>query len=273
MAIPGYRKHERASRVAETHAGNRMDLTLANFAIAAAAVIFAGISKGGFGNGAGFAVTPLLALVLGPAEAIALMLPLLMIMDAAALRAWWGQWDRQAARVMILGGAIGVAIGAAVFSMISPALMRLMMGIVALLFVAVQLAQRFLGLRLRRQAAGRREGVFWGAVSGLTSFISHAGGPPAAVYLLSRSLSKATYQATSVLVFSAINAMKFVCYLWLGFFGQTTALAVVALSPMAILGVALGVWAHRRVPEGPFFAAIYIMLTVTGARLVWGALG
>lgn len=249
-----------------------MDMTLSSFAIAAAAVIFAGISKGGFGNGAGFAVTPLLALVLGPSEAIALMLPLLMIMDAAALKAWWGKWDRHAATIMILGGAIGVAIGAVVFSMISPGLMRLLMGIVALIFVAVQVAQRAFGLQLRRKAASDREGLFWGAMSGLTSFISHAGGPPAAVYLLSRSLSKGMYQATSVLSFAVINAMKFVCYVALGFFGKTTAVTVLELAPAAVIGVVIGVWGHSKVPEKPFFAAIYIMLTVTGIRLVWGEL-
>ncbi|HSG56189.1 MAG TPA: sulfite exporter TauE/SafE family protein, partial [Paracoccaceae bacterium] len=212
-----------------------MELTLANVAIASAGVILAGISKGGFGNGIGFASTPLIALALGPTAALALMLPLLMIMDAIALRAWWGRWDWQTGVVMILGAFGGIALGAAVYAMISPDFMRLMMGIVALVFVALMFSQRVLGLTLRRQAPGRAEGVFWGGVAGLTSFVSHAGGPPVAVYLLGRPLTKEQYQSTSVLFFAVVNFVKFFIYAYLGFFSARTFLAVAALAPVAIL--------------------------------------
>ncbi|MBV1868341.1 MAG: TSUP family transporter, partial [Marinosulfonomonas sp.] len=69
------------------------------FAMAIPAVIFAGISKGGFGSGAAFAATPLLAMVLEPAVAVGMMLPLLMLMDVGALRPYWKKWDWASARV------------------------------------------------------------------------------------------------------------------------------------------------------------------------------
>ena len=53
------------------------------FIIAAAAVVFAGISKGGFGSGAAFAGAAILATIIDPGEAIGIMLPLLMLMDIA----------------------------------------------------------------------------------------------------------------------------------------------------------------------------------------------
>ena len=59
------------------------------FAVAIPAVIFAGISKGGFGSGAAFAASSILALVLTPGEALGLMLPLLMLIDFATLRPYW----------------------------------------------------------------------------------------------------------------------------------------------------------------------------------------
>ena len=58
-----------------------MELDTTFFALAVPAVLFAGISKGGFGSGAAFAATPILALILEPAQAVGLMLPLLMLMD------------------------------------------------------------------------------------------------------------------------------------------------------------------------------------------------
>jgi uncharacterized membrane protein YfcA len=38
------------------------------------------------------------------------------------------------------------------------------------------------------------------------------------------------------------------------------------------LGTILGVWAHRRLSDAVFFRLTYILLAVTGAKLVWDAL-
>ena len=91
-----------------------------------------------------------------------------------------------------------------------------------------------------------------GAVAGFTSFVSHAGGPPAAVYMLSQRLSKTQFQATTVLLFWVINIVKFL--------------------PFALLGAWLGVKAHHLVPEWLFFRITYVLLVVTGSKLIWDAL-
>ena len=57
------------------------------FGIAGAAVLFAGISKGGFGSEASFMAAAILASNIEPAQAIALILALLMLMDAVSLKA------------------------------------------------------------------------------------------------------------------------------------------------------------------------------------------
>ena len=63
-----------------------MTLDLNFYLFAVPAVIFAGMSKGGFGSAAAFAATPFLALILTPGQAVGLMLPLLMVMDVTAVR-------------------------------------------------------------------------------------------------------------------------------------------------------------------------------------------
>lgn len=246
-----------------------MDLSLTFFLATVPAVLLSGLSKGGFGSGAGFAATPLLALVLEPTQAIVLMLPLLMIMDVTALRAWWGKWDRDSARLLILGSFIGIALGAALFTVISNDMLRVLIGMVAVGFVAWQLLKSRLSPEFAARRAGSVSGVFWGAVTGLTSFVSHAGGPPASVFLLGRKLDKARFQATTVIVFAVVNALKFFCYIAMGLFGGSTAAAVVFLAPVAILGTMLGVWAHRFVPERAFFTVLYLLLAVSGSRLIW----
>lgn len=115
-------------------------------------------------------------------------------------------------------------------------------------------------------------GALAGAVTGFTSFVSHAGGPPAAVWLLSRRLDKTTYQATTVILFWIINIVKFVPYAFLGIFTAQTLLADLILAPFAVLGAWLGVRAHRIVPERAFFALTYVLLLVTGTKLIWDGL-
>jgi uncharacterized protein len=247
-----------------------MELDAAFFAVAVPAVLFAAVSKGGFGSGAAFAAAPLLALVLDPAIAVALMLPLLMLMDVAGLRSYWGRWSMPHARRLMLGGVPGVVVGAALFGVVSADALRLLLGAMALGFVAWEVA------RARGLAAPPpmppAAGYGWGTLCGFTSFVSHAGGPPAAIYLLGSRLEKTAYQATTVLVFWWVNLIKFPAYVGLGLFTAETALANLLLAPVALGGVLLGVWAHTKIPAGPFFMLTYVLLTVTGAKLIWDAL-
>lgn len=67
-----------------------VDLTWSFFAVAAPAVIFVGISKGGFGSGAAFAAATILALIVDPRAALGIMLPLLMLIGVASLKTYWG---------------------------------------------------------------------------------------------------------------------------------------------------------------------------------------
>lgn len=247
-----------------------LDLTF--FAFAIPAVIFAGISKGGFGSGAAFAATPLLALILEPGAAIGLMLPLLMLMDVTALRPYWRKWDAPSAWALVLGAIPGVALGAALYSIADPDLFRLLIGVIAVGFVAFQAARSRGLVRPTMQPMSGGLGGFWGLMAGFTSFISHAGGPPAAVYLLSRQLDKTTFQATTVISFWAINLLKFIPYFALGIFTWQSFKADLFLIPFAVLGVWVGVHLHHRLSERAFFGFTYVFLVLTGTKLIWEGL-
>ncbi|WP_372893770.1 sulfite exporter TauE/SafE family protein [Rhodosalinus sp.] len=247
-------------------------MSLPVFALAAAAVVFAGVSKGGFGSGAAFAAAAILALAMPPGEALGIMLPLLMLIDLATLRPYWGRWDWRAGRLLILGAIPGVALGVALWRVADDDAIRLLIGVIALGFVAWRVAQA----RGLIRPADRRLAPGWGLAAGLTagftSFVSHAGGPPAAVYLLSGRPDKTTFQATTVLIFWIINIAKAVPYAVLGLFTAETFAANLALAPFALLGAWAGVKAHFLVPERAFFLLTYALLTATGAKLVWDAL-
>ncbi|MCB1368815.1 MAG: sulfite exporter TauE/SafE family protein [Rhodobacteraceae bacterium] len=249
-----------------------LELNLMFFAVTIPAVLWAGISKGGFGSGAAFAATPMLALILDPGLAVGLMLPLLMVMDISLLRPYWGKWSWPNAKVLILGAVPGTAIGAAIYGAVDADTFRVMIGVVALGFVLFQGARKIGLLRVKQHEFRPLAGAIWGMVGGFTSFISHAGGPPVAMHLLSQKLDKLTYQATSVIVFWIINILKFIPYAWLGIFTWETALADIYLVPVAVIGTWAGVYAHRLVPERIYFAIAYAMLVLAGGKLLFDGL-
>jgi len=242
------------------------------YAIGMAAAILAGISKGGFGSGAAFASATILALFVAPGVALGIMLPLLMLIDAATLRPYWRQWSWPDARLLALGALPGVGLGALLYRVAEPDVFRFLIGAVALTFVAWQIARRTALIRPARHPMPAWGGALAGLAAGFTSFVSHAGGPAVAVYLLSRKVDKTRFQATTVLVFALVNLVKVVPYAFLGIFTRETLLLDLSLAPFALLGAWLGVRAHRRVPERVFFAITYVLLSVTGGKLIWDAL-
>ena len=249
-----------------------LELTPEFFAVAGPAVVFAGVSKGGFGSGAAFAAAAILALVVEPGLALGVMLPLLMLIDVATLRPYWRKWSWPDARVLIYGGVPGVAVGAALYTVADADLFRLLIGLISIGFVGWQVAQARGIVRPFRERLPIWAGWVAGAVAGFTSFVSHAGGPPAAVYLLSQRLTKTEFQATTVLLFWAVNIVKFIPYAFLGLFTLETLKANIVLAPFALLGAWLGVRAHHLVPAWLFFRITYILLLVTGSKLIWDAL-
>lgn len=249
-----------------------MELTLSIFVVAAIAVIFAGISKGGFGSGAAFAGASILALVIPPGLALGVMLPMLMLIDLLTLGPYWKQWAWPESRVLILGALPGILLGAVLYARADADVFRVLIGAIALAFVAWQAAQRLGWVTPGALRPEPRAGYLLGATAGFTSFVSHAGGPPAAIYLLGRGLAKTTYQASTVLVFWVINLVKFGVYAPLGLFTAETLYLNLILAPFAALGAWLGVKAHRLVPERAFFALTYVLLVLTGTKLIWDGL-
>jgi len=248
-----------------------MELDFTFFALAIPAVLYAGIDKAGFGSSASVAAAAILALILEPADAVAIMLPLLIVMDFVALRPNWKKWEPVAARVMLTGTTIGAFVGAALIFVVSSEFFRLLIGLIALIFVFFQFARRSGWIRAM-QPFSAPVGVFFAIGAGVTSFIAHAGGPVASIYLLSRNLTKEEYQATTIVTFWINNLIKIILYVWLGFLSLQTTIAAAYLLPFAVIGTYLGVRLNRVVPEKLYFTLIYIFLTIAGTKLVFDAL-
>ena len=165
---------------------------------AAVAVLIVGMAKGGFGGGIGIVGVPLMATVVSPAQAAAILLPLLMVMDALAVRAYWGRWKWSHLRLLIPASLVGTVLGFLTFRSFSADGLRVLVALVALVYAA----QYFIHpVSADPRPPHTGAGVFWGVTAGFTSFSIHAGGPPLQAYLLPQRMDRTTFQATSVLFF------------------------------------------------------------------------
>lgn len=237
------------------------------YLLAVPAILLAGISKGGFGGGLAVLGVPVLSLVIPPAQAAAILLPILLVMDAIGIGAYRRSYHAPSLAAMLPGALAGIALGGLAFGLLDARPMRLVIGAIALLFVGHHLAG---GARLRpaRQPSAWL-GALCGALSGFTSTLAHAGGPPAQLYLLPLRLDKTTLVATLVVFFAIVNFAKLVPYALIGQFTGLNLATSLALAPLAPLGMALGLWLHRRVDDLLFYRVAYGFVAITGAKLIW----
>ena len=237
------------------------------YAVALPCVILTGISKAGLGIAGGIAV-PILALVISPIQAAAIMLPILLVMDVVSVYIYRREWSREHMRIILPAGVLGTLIGWATFSFLDEHSLRILLGLISIGFVA----QSWISKQPPDPTPRFKKGFFWGTISGLTSFVAHSGSPPLFVYLLPLRLPKAIHVGTTVIFFAVINAMKIVPYFTLGLIDATNMTTAAVLLPLIPIGIALGIWIQRKLSTIWFFRLAYSLLLCTGAKLLYDGL-
>jgi len=239
------------------------------YAVAMPAVILIGLSKGGFGGALGVVGVPLMALAMPPVQAAAILLPILILMDIAALWAWRGvSRDWRTFRILIPGALVGIGIGWLTAAMVAEAAVKLIVGFIAFGFVARWFWQKYAGSDHPRDH-NVLAGTFWGMVSGFTSFVAHAGGPPYQVYTLPLRQDPKLYTATSVVFFAVVNAVKLVPYFALGELDTSNLTAAAILMPVAAIATVAGAAMIKRMRAEVFYPIVYALIFVLSLKLIW----
>lgn len=239
------------------------------YAAALPAVLLAGLSKGGFGGSMGFIGVPLMALVINPIQAAAIMLPVLVIMDMVSLWTWRGVYSRTTLAIMLPGSLVGIGIGWFTATMVTADMVRFIVGAIAVVFVGRWLYQLARHGSNHAAKPNRTAGSFWGLVSGFTSFVAHVGGPPFQVYALPLRMDPKVFTGTSVVFFAILNAIKLVPYFLLGQFDSTNLAASAVLMPAAPLGTLAGAWLVRRMRPEIFYPFTYCTVAVIAVKLIY----
>lgn len=235
--------------------------------VAALAVFLVGLSKSGLVASLGVIGVPLLTLVMPARDAAGMMLPLLIIMDVIALIAYRREVNWTVFRILLPGALIGSAVAFALSAVVSEAMVRLAIGIIALMFVL----DAWLPLRKKLEGLPPSPGWgrFWGSIAGFTSFISHTGGPPVQIYTLPLRMPPALFAGTNAVFFAVVNAIKIPPYFVLGQLSWANMQAALYLVPVAIGGMVFGVFMVRRIDPAIFYKVAYGLIFMLSLKLIY----
>ncbi|MBN2629374.1 MAG: sulfite exporter TauE/SafE family protein [Rhodobacteraceae bacterium] len=229
-----------------------------------------GMGKGGLPV-VGMLGVPVLALVISPVTAAGVLLPVYVLSDAFGLYAYRHGFDRRVLAILVPGMVAGVAVGWATARIVPEAAVTGLVGAIGLVFALSLLVRRRLSSTPRRAKVA--PGLFWGVLTGFTSFVSHSGAPPYQVYVLPLGLGKMAFAATGTVAFAILNAVKLLPYWHLGQLSPANLQVAVVLMPVAALSVFVGLRLVRWLPEAVFFRVVTWALLAVSLKLLWDAIG
>jgi len=241
------------------------------YALAIPAVLMLGLSKGGFA-GIGALSLPMLAFIIPPVQAAAILLPILIVQDVVGVWAFRRTVDWRLLGWMMPGAILGIVLGYLFAAKLSESAVLGAVGAISLVFGAYRIWAERNGPPQVARGLPEWLGSVFGIASGFTSQIAHAGQPPFQVWVLPRRLSRDVLVGTTAIFFAAVNWIKVPAYIALGEFTHANLLTAASLLPVAVASTFAGVWLVRRVSPERFYVAIYVLMVLVGAKLIWDAI-
>jgi uncharacterized protein len=241
------------------------------YAVAVPAVVLMGLAKGGF-TGVGQLALPMIALVVSPVQAAAILLPILLLQDAVGVWAFRHDWNGRVLRIMLPGAALGILLGWLLATAVSTSVVLGVLGVLSILFGAHRLWVSRHGALTAPASSPPHIGFAFAVGSGFTSQLAHAGAPLFQMWVLPKRLPPRTLVGTTAIYFGVVNWLKVPAYAALGQFTRANLLTALALAPAALVSTLAGVWLVNRVPAERFYTVIYVLLIGVGGQLVWKAI-
>jgi hypothetical protein len=99
-------------------------------------------------------------------------------MDLMGLKAYWQRWNTSQIKILVPAAMIGIMVGTLTFKYLKASDVKLLVGVIAVGFALYHWSKPYLMPRIQAANTNVLYGHFWGTISGFTSFIAHAGGPP-----------------------------------------------------------------------------------------------
>ena len=171
-------------------------------------------------------------------------------------------------QIIIPASIVGILFGTFTFQYTNENQIRVMVGVISIIFVLVSFIQKS-DFLLRPT---KLKGYFWSSVAGYTSFLIHAGNPPMNFYTLPLKLDKISFIGTMTFAFLVINVVKLIPYYYVGLLAPSNLLVSLILLPLAFVSVLIGFFLQKKIPEKLFFNIVYVLLFLSGCKLIYDGL-
>lgn len=178
--------------------------------LAAAGIV--GLAKGGLSSVGSLAV-PLLALVMNPVQAAAILLPVYIATDWIAVWVYRRDYSGRNLAIFIPGILIGLLVATLIMPFTPESALLVGTGLIGLWYC---LRNWLSPVPPEKVPARVGPGLFWGTLTGITSFITHSGAAPAQAYLLPQRLPRLQFAGTIAISFSVCNLLKLPGYYAIG---------------------------------------------------------
>ncbi|GBE00771.1 sulfite exporter TauE/SafE [bacterium BMS3Bbin06] len=234
--------------------------------VLAVVALLSGVLKSGFAIGAGIFLTPLLALVMGPKEAVVLVAPMMLFTDITAIYQYWRKWHLHDILALAPPCIVGAVFGALLLNWFTPNTARRAIGIIGLLYVTTELFRMF----IRRKSVSPN--LIWstsiGLVGGVASALANSGGVFISTYLAGR-LTKQHFVGTLVLVFVGLNITKVTMFTGLGLLNRQLWITDLSLIPLMFVGGLAGKWLNSHIHETHFKRWVFLLIAGACIRLLF----
>jgi len=255
------------------------ELGMLQWLAVAASALLVGMSKAGFGTGAGLLAVPLMATALGAERMLGVMLLVLIIGDIFSILHYLGKHDTRNLLMLVPGLATGVVLGSLALGWFralpdADLWMKRLVGALSIVFVGLQFVRMAREKQLGAVATPYRpkvwHGVGLGMCAGITSTLAHAGGPLVAIFMLPQNLPKQTFVGTVVKYFFIGNVIKLAPYFYNGLMTRDNTLLALGLLPAVVVGTFLGVYLHGKFSDRSFRLVVYGLAFCLGLYLLTG---
>jgi uncharacterized membrane protein YfcA len=244
-----------------------LDLTTAQWALAALGALSLGVAKAGFAGLSLFHVM-VFALLFGARESTGIVLPMLLIGDIFAIAVYRRRARRDYLRRMLPPACVGIVSAALLMRGLSAAAYKPLIGWMILTLCVLQFIRMLRADLFGELPHGHAFAWTMGLLAGATTMLANAASPIMTIYFLAVGLPKLEFVETAAWFFFIINAFKVPFSAGLGLIHPGTLKFNLILSPAVLLGFLIGGWLIRRVPQRLFDGVLMVFAAVAAFRLI-----
>lgn len=225
-------------------------------------IMLAFLGEAMFGFGGGLIAVPLVSLLLGVKEAVALVLIFQVLMGFLLIRCYRDvSW--KTVKLMAFGLILGSLVGTVSLVMVKESVLRLILAAFIFLF----LVKTFFFNDLTFKKSGGVLGGMAGALGGLFHGMIGTGGPPFVMYMSEIKMEKTAFRATLIVLLFSCNVIRVIAYGSMGLFTESVLKTSLPALPFFLVALVIGHRIHHLISEKAYRYSVYTLLLAAAVSL------